>query len=119
MTDPDRDDRIDLSALGISHDDGQMKRVVGGAMDRIRAMEPRASSPEDTSILTEVARWWYPGLAAAALVAVVAGATVLSGNMRRGRYDDAQVAARLAEWARTGHVPDNGELFATFHGLDR
>lgn len=112
MTDPDRDDRTDLSSLGISRDDAQMTRVVGGAMDRIRAAEP-------TSVLAGVARWWYPGLAAAALVAVVAGATVVSTGSRRTGDDDAQVAARLDEWVRSGHVPDNGELFATFHGLDR
>jgi hypothetical protein len=110
MTDRD-DERIDLSALG-GPDPLQEESAVRGAMLRISTASARES------LLTALAAWWRPGLAAAILV------FALGMFLARQRSSPAEtgpelVEARLIDWALAGHVPSNGELLATFQGYSR
>ena len=116
----DRDDAdvpaTDLSALDPHHDALLADRVIVRAMTRIgapaRRMMPTSAS---VPVLGDVARWWQPGLVAAALVAIVAGATVVFAPFARadGSIDES-VEAQILDWARTGHVPSNGDLLSAF-----
>jgi hypothetical protein len=120
----DRDDAdvspIDLSALDAHRDPLLADRVIGATMARIRASTPALSHPRTPeSVLVDVAQWWYPAVAAAALIAVVAGLTVIrhphtaADQGADSAVSDA-VETRLLEWAQSGHVPTNGDVLAAF-----
>ncbi len=109
----------DLSALDPHRDPLLTDRVIARAMTRIVASE-RPTAPSTNSVLGDVAKWWRPGLAAAALVTAVAGGSiqVISGRPVDGS-DAERVETQLLDWTRTGHVPSNGELLAVFRGRVR
>jgi hypothetical protein len=125
----DRDDgdipAIDLSALHAQGDASQADRVIGRAMARIAASGPPLAhtgvpAPVPVLVLAEVARWWSPGLAAAALVTIFAGLTVaITPPADADRPADEGVETRLLDWAQSGHVPTNGDLLAAFRGFER
>ena len=118
MTDADDDDRLDLGAFGLAEDKAQADRVIAGAMSRIATTEQQSSRNYDfVPWLDDVAQWWYPGLAAAAVIALVAGATVANTPTPSDRVTDAHIESQLLDWARAGHVPTNGDLFAAFHRI--
>src|SRR5439155_2831756 len=103
MTDRSRESgRIDLRAIDEPSDPGQAERVIAAAMSRMAARE--ASSGD---VLASVATYSRPLLAAAAVLFLIATATMI---MTRGRRLRDQPGAVLATWAESRHVPTNGEL---------
>ncbi|HEY5060845.1 MAG TPA: hypothetical protein VII52_04865 [Gemmatimonadaceae bacterium] len=123
MVDRDDDDipAIDLRALDPHRDTLLADRVIGAAMVQIRASaRPPSWAAVPASVLGDVAQWWYPAVAAAALVAVVAGVAVIRNpRMTADRAVNDVVEARLVEWARSGHVPTNADLLSAFAGAPR
>ena len=102
------DDRLDLSALG-KDDPVQADRVVRAALQRIAAPQP---------MLADLAAWWRPGLAAAAVIGLLA----LGVALTRQRSEATAVPAletRLLQWAESGYVPSNGELLAAVRGYSQ
>ena len=118
----DRDDvdvpATDLSALDLHADASLADRVIGRAMARI-VLSPRSRAQVGIPVLADVARWWTPGLAAAALATIIAGVTVaFSGSTEAGQSDDAVIEARLLDWAQAG-VATNEDILSTFGGVAR
>ena len=123
MIDREDDDgpTVDLSPLDSRRDGLLADRVIGGAMARIGAARLRRTRTDTpTAMLTEVASWWRPGLAAAVLVAVASGTAVVVLPVVRSEVSvgDA-VETQLLDWARSGHIPTNGDLLSTFSGMAR
>lgn len=107
---------IDLSAIDLFPDPTREDRVVALAMARIRAAQPAV---ERRHLLGDVAALWRPTLAAASVIATVAGITISTTRGPEGDASAEQLRSRLLEWAQSGHVPSNGELIATFAGVER
>ena len=117
MSDERDDTPIDLSAIDFAPDPMREDRVVGRTMARIRASQPAVARRH---LLTDVALLWRPALAAASAIAVLAGIAISTTKGPRGDASaEQQLQLRLLEWAQSGHVPSNGELIATFAGVDR
>jgi hypothetical protein len=100
MTD---DKRLDLRSLDAADDPGQTDALVRSVMAEV-ARRPR------TDDVRELRRYRAVLLAAALVLAAVALAST------RGRNARGQGADVIAEWARDGHVPTNGELLASYQG---
>lgn len=99
------DGRVDLRALDADRDaqreDAIMKTVMTGIALRPQRVVP--SAPPDLLRLRRVL------LAAAAVLAAIAAATVL--RTRPTASTDV-----IAGWTQSSHVPTNGELLAAYHG---
>ena len=104
------DERIDLSALG-GRDPLRADAVIAKAMIRIGA-----TSPMREPLVAELAGWWRPGLAAAAILFALG---MVLARPRPAAEDIVSAEARVLEWAESGYVPSNGELLATFRGDGR
>jgi hypothetical protein len=107
---------IDLSAIDLFPDATREDRVVALAMARIRASRPAL---ERRHPLGDVAVLWRPALAAASLIATLAGIAISTTRSPEVDAPAEQLQSRLLEWALSGHVPSNGELIATFAGVER
>jgi hypothetical protein len=78
----------------------------------------RFPDPTRRHLLGDVAAFWRPTLAAASVIATLAGIAISTTRRRQGDAPE-QLQSRLLEWAQSGHVPTNGELIATFAGRER
>ena len=107
---------IDLSAIDLFPDPTREDRVVALAMARIRASR---SAVERRHLLGDVAALWRPAVAAASVLATVAGIALSRTRRPQGDASAEHLRSRLVEWVQSGHVPSNGELIATFAGVDR
>ena len=107
---------IDLSAIDLFPDPAREDRVVGRAMARIRASR---SAAERRHLLGDVALLWRPARAAASVIATLAGIAISTTRRPQSDAPTEQVRSRLLEWTQSGHVPSNGELIATFSGVER
>jgi anti-sigma-K factor RskA len=116
VTDERHHTPIDLSAISLFPDPTREDRVVGRAMARIRASRPAV---ERRHLLGDIAALWRPALAAASVIATVAGIAISTTGVPQGDAPAEQLRSRLLEWAESGHVPSNGELIATFGGTER
>ena len=116
MTDERDHTPIDLSAIDRFPDPTREDRVVGRAIARIRASRPAV---ERRHLLGDVAALWRPTLAAASVIATLAGIAISTTRSPQGDAPPEQLRSRLLEWATSGHVPSNGELIATFAGVER
>ena len=105
MTDDhSRDGRLDLRALDAATDSDRTDTIVAAALARISA------KPRDD--LAELRRYRRALVAAAAVLLIAATASVLA----RPVPAVAPVEDPIAGWARSSHVPTNGELLAAYHG---
>lgn len=112
MTDLTREPgRIDLRAIDVPADPLQAERVIGAAISRMGA--DRESSSD---VVTSIAAYARPLLAAAAALLLVATGTLI---VTQRRAETEQPANVLATWAESSHVPTNGELLAAFQGYDQ
>jgi hypothetical protein len=109
MIDHDDGEPVDLSAFGQA-DASQHDRITERAMARVRATRrpPR-------SLMRDVGRWWYPAIAAAAILVAAAGAVItIAPPVGESAL---AIDGQLLEWASTGRVPTNGDLLASFRGI--
>lgn len=100
MTD---DARIDLHSLDAGDDPARTDAIVGSVMTTIER-RPRGAD------IRELRRYRVTLAAAAAVFAAIAIVAM------RGRPGDSRADDLVAEWARDGHVPTNGELLAAYLG---
>ncbi|HSB55832.1 MAG TPA: hypothetical protein VLD58_15830 [Gemmatimonadales bacterium] len=110
------DDPIDLSPLDPRRDPARFERMVG-AIVQAAMTPPRAT--RGTLVLAELLRWTRPALAAAAVVALVAGTALFSLRRPSAAPGEAILEAvgipePLAAWARADHYPSTAELLAAF-----
>ena len=115
MTDNEPDRPVDFRPIDVV-DAAREDRVVGRAMTRIRS----APHEDESTLIADVATLWRPGLAAAAVFALMS----LGSLAMRTRPDatagaDTAIEAQILAWAQNGYVPTNGELLAAFHGSAR
>jgi hypothetical protein len=107
---------VDLSPIDLFPDPTREDRVVALAMARIRASR---AVVERRHVLGDVAALWRPALAAASVIAALAGIAISTTPVPQGAAPAEQLRSRLLEWAQSGHVPSNGELIAMFAGVER
>jgi hypothetical protein len=109
------DDPIDLSPLDPRSDPARFDRMVRGITEA--AMAPSARPP-GAGLLGDLLRWSRPALAAAALVALVAGAALFSPRPPAvppdALLEAVGIPAPLGEWARANRYPSAAELLAAF-----
>ncbi len=110
----DDGERIDFSALAELGNDAE-ERVVSTVM---RHIEEQAAAGSRFDIGT-VAVFWRPALAAAAIITIVAIGTLAQVKRTASASQPKTPESRVLDWARTGHVPTNGELLATLQGYAR
>ena len=105
MTDSDFGDigRLDLRALDAGRDQARDDAVVAATLARL--------SRDAIDLVPLLALRRRITIAAAVLVAVAAGSMLVARTRPGDPGDEA-----LVTWARTGHVPTNGELLAVYHG---
>jgi hypothetical protein len=110
MIDHDEGEPVDLSAFGQA-DASQHDRIIDRAMARVRATRQSRSS-----LIGDVGRWWYPAIAAAAVLVAVAGTIIAIAPPPVGESALA-IDGQLLEWASAGRVPTNGDLLASFRAI--
>jgi hypothetical protein len=128
MTEPE-DPRVDLRALDEPPDPQRVDRVMRAVMARVAASPRPHASRVQTGVWDDLAAWMRPGLAAAAVLAALAGGTLaVHAGSRRGADSLAvgpdtvtavastDVEARVAEWLVARRAPTAGELLAAFRG---
>jgi hypothetical protein len=103
--------RMDLRPIqeGLQHD---VDRILGNAIG-ISAMR-RAKSR--SGLFAELHAFARPLIAAAAVILILAATTLALTDARLAPVPPDVV---LADWARTNHVPTNGELLFAFEGYGR
>lgn len=109
------DDRpIDLSPLDPEEDPWRRDRVVGGAMERVRALQREPAQPWAGWL-----QWWRPAVAFAALTMAASGVVLAStGGGERAAWADAAagVPRPVAEWMESGSLPSAAEVYAAVQG---
>lgn len=99
--------RLDLRALDVGEDVAREDAVIQAALRRIST---RARDAEWPDWLTRAQR----GVAAAAAVLLLlAGAVLLTQSEPHAPTDPAEL---LQHWARSSHIPTNGELLSAYMG---
>ncbi len=99
--------RLDLRALDVTDDLAREDAVIQAAL---RQISTRARDAEWPDWMIRAQR----GLAAAAAVLLlVAGAVVLAQS---DQSDPADPAELIQQWARSSHIPTNGELLSAYMG---
>jgi hypothetical protein len=99
--------RLDLRALDVTDDLAREDAVILAASRRIST---RAHDAEWPDWMTRAQR----GLAAAAAVLLLmAGAVVLAQSDQSAPADPAEL---IQHWARSSHIPTNGELLSAYMG---
>jgi hypothetical protein len=113
MADPRSDhDRIDLRGLGLGPDAQREDEVLRAVMARVGdARTQRASVPPIDPPLPALFRLRRVVFAAAAVLAAIATATVVTSGGRGAPSNDV-----IATWTHASHVPTNGELLAAYQG---
>lgn len=101
--------RLDLQALELTDDPAHEDAVIQAAVRRI-STSTRARDAEWPVWMTRARR----GLAAAAAVLLfLAGAVVLAQSGEGAPTDPAEL---IQHWARSSHIPTNGELLSAYMG---
>lgn len=114
MTDHRRDEvsRLDLRSLDVVPDDVGVEAIVGAVMQRVQSdVVDRARHAADLNALKR-ARVYL--VAAAAVLAAIAAATVLASA--RSADNPGSGIDLIARWAEASHVPTNGELLVVYQG---
>jgi hypothetical protein len=103
--------RVDLRPIeeGLRHD---VDRIIGNAI-RTGAMRRTRSR---SGLFGELHAFARPLIAAAAVILILAATTLALAD---ARLAPAPPDVVLADWARTNHVPTNGELLFAFEGYGR
>ena len=107
------EERVDLAAL--APDVAASERVIGAVLAGLANRPQRPLVPAHdvlTIVGRHLPRTW---IAAAAIMAVVGSAFVVSRTQSRGD----SITSTLALWAAQQHVPTNGELLVAFQGYHR
>ena len=109
------DQRIDFSALDPTAERERFDEAVG----RINAAVAPALAARRAraGVFGQVAGWWRPLLAAAAIAGIVSAATlalvegpVVEGDSQTGVAEAIGVPEQIAEWVRSDETPDPSEL---------
>ncbi|UCC84969.1 MAG: hypothetical protein JSW46_08675 [Gemmatimonadota bacterium] len=109
------DERIDFSALDPTADGDRFEEKV----ERINAVVAPALAVRraSASVFGQVAGWWRPLLAAAAIAGVVSAATLalvegpaLESESEIGVAEAIGVPEQIAQWVRSEELPDPSEL---------
>jgi hypothetical protein len=99
--------RLDLRALDVADDVTRKDAVIQAALKQISTRARYAEWP-DWMIRAQ------RGLAAAAAVLLLlAGAVVLTQSDQGAPLDPAEL---IQQWARSSHIPTNGELLSAYMG---
>ena len=109
------DERIDFSALDPTAEGERFEEAVG----RINAAAAPALAARRArvSVFGQVAGWWRPLLAAAAIAGIVSAATLalvegpaLEGESEVGVAEAIGVPEQIAQWVRNDESPDPSEV---------
>lgn len=109
------DERIDFSALDPTAEGERFEEAVG----RINAAVAPALATRRAraSVFGQVAGWWRPLLAAAAIAGIVSAATLalvegpaMEGEAETGMAEAIGVPEQIAQWVRSDELPDPAEL---------
>jgi hypothetical protein len=110
------DDRIDRSAVDPTRDHARFDGLVESIMER--AAEELAVRRASGGLLSQLAQWKRPMLAAAAVIAVVSAGVLLRVESRAlveettGIAEAIGMPSLLAEGIRNNEIPTTAELFA-------
>ena len=115
------DDRIDFSGLDPTQDaerfDAIVRSITDAAANQLAARRARAT------VVGQVASWWRPLLAAAAIVGIVsisalAGTEPLAATTETelGLSEAIGMPQQIAEWVLTEDVPTPTELLVALEG---
>jgi hypothetical protein len=108
----DRDElrRLDLRVLDIADDALRHNEIARAVMGRITTIRPLRAD------------WWLSLLGAqrrlaavAAVLLLVAGAVLFADRQTRGDG----LTELIEDWAKSSHIPTNGELLAAYQGYSR
>jgi len=109
------DERIDFSALDPTAEGDRFEEAVG----RIRAAAAPALAARRArvGVVGQVAGWWRPLLAAAAIAGIVSAATLalveepaLESESEAGVAEAIGVPEQIAQWVRSDELPGPSEL---------
>ncbi len=115
------DERIDFSSLDPTQDaerfDAIVHSITDAAANQLAARRARAT------VVGQVASWWRPLLAAAAIVGIVSigalarsGTTAATTETEVGLAEAIGMPQQIAEWVLTEDVPTPAELLVVLGG---
>lgn len=111
------DERIDLTPIDPTAAPPRFDAIVGRIMSR--AAGTLAERRQAGTALAQIAHWWRPTLAAAAVLAVVALGTLALADTPAGAGTESGIAeavgvpSSLAPWVRVEESPTTAELVFT------
>lgn len=115
------EERIDFASLDPTRDAKRFDAVVGSIT--AAAARELASRRARASVVGQVASWWRPLLAAAAIVGIVSigalarlGTSATTAETEAGLAEAIGMPQQVAEWVLTEDVPTPTELLVVLEG---